>query len=201
VAVTAVYETLTSMGAGAMLGVLCLPFLGVLPEIISGRMEWFWLVALIPVSIPILHRLGRRAVMRLSRRDAPIMRDPTYFLMAQGLLQAACGWCLLSLSLTCTLRAVVPDPPAWGRDEFLGNLAAVALSYVAGFIVFVTPGGLGARELVLQKAVSWRFAAALGAVQADGLGVVIALVVRLVWTAAEVILALGLYLWKPAPAP
>ena len=37
VAVTAVYETLTSMAAGALLGVLFLPALGVLPPEIAGK--------------------------------------------------------------------------------------------------------------------------------------------------------------------
>lgn len=199
VAVTAVYETLTSMGAGAMLGVACIPFLGVLPEEVSKNVAWFGLVALIPLSIPILHKIGRRAVMKMSGRDKSLMRDPSHWLMAQGLMHGACGWCLLSLSLACTLQAIAPTPPAWNRDAFLGDLAAVALSYVAGFVVLVAPGGIGARELVMQKAVSWRFAEALGAVQADGLGVVIALVLRLAWTAAEVLLAGALYFCKPKP--
>ena len=55
------------------------------------------------------------------------------------------------------------------------------------------PGGLGVRELVLQHALIRQFAASQDESAAAGLAVVVALVLRLVWTIAE--LVLGLVLW------
>jgi uncharacterized membrane protein YbhN (UPF0104 family) len=59
--------------------------------------------------------------------------------------------------------------------------AAVTLSYVVGFVVLVSPGGLGAREAVLLHVLGGPVAA------------VVALVLRLVWTTFEVIAAGVLY--------
>ena len=76
----------------------------------------------------------------------------------------------------------------------------VLLSYVAGFLVVVAPGGLGAREFVLATALTPRLTATTGA-DAAALAVVIALLLRLVWTAAEVLLAVVLYFFRPPAAP
>jgi uncharacterized membrane protein YbhN (UPF0104 family) len=59
--------------------------------------------------------------------------------------------------------------------------ASVALATVAGFVVAVLPGGLGVREGVLMYAL----APAMG----EDLAVVAALVLRLVWVAAELVAA------------
>ena len=71
------------------------------------------------------------------------------------------------------------------------------MSYVAGFVVLVAPGGLGVRELVLEYALRPRFEPTLGLALADAQAVVVALILRLTWTIAEVVCALGLYAWKP----
>jgi uncharacterized membrane protein YbhN (UPF0104 family) len=73
----------------------------------------------------------------------------------------------------------------------------VALSYVAGFVIAVAPGGLGAREIALKLALTQQFAHAFGA-QAEGLAVIVALTLRLTWTVAEVVVGLVLYACKPA---
>ena len=50
VAVTATYETLSSMAAGALLAVLLLPYLGVLPVELSGQTTALIAVAALPVD-------------------------------------------------------------------------------------------------------------------------------------------------------
>ena len=70
-------------------------------------------------------------------------------------------------------------------------IASVALATVAGFVVAVLPGGLGVREGVLMSAL----APALGSDQA----VVAALVLRLVWVAAELVAAAVLFPWFRRP--
>lgn len=195
VGVTATYETLTSMAAGAMLGVLLLPWLGVLPDLVSRNVAFLGAVAGLPLLLGVLNRLAVRVAERTRGPDAPPLPSPSVGLLAQGLLHGAVGWCLLGVSLGLVARAVLRDPPGWTPDGFLGDLAAVSLSYVVGFVVLVAPGGIGAREYVLQHALALRLAPALGPGVAAGQAVVAALVLRLVWTAAEVAVA-GVLWWK-----
>ncbi len=86
---------------------------------------------------------------------------------------------LLGLSQIAVIRAF--DPAGADAVAALGLapvvIASVALATVAGFVVAVLPGGLGVREGVLMSAL----APALGSDHA----VVAALVLRLVWVAAE----------------
>ncbi|MBN9123040.1 MAG: flippase-like domain-containing protein [Planctomycetes bacterium] len=200
VGVTAVYETLTSMAAGAMLGVLCLPTLGVVPEQISGRAWMLFAVAGLPLGLGVLNKLAARIAKKKRGPDARPLPAPSIFLLAQGLLHGACGYGLLALSLGLTVRGLIPDAPGFGPDTYAVDMAAVALSYVAGFVVAVAPGGLGAREFVMQLALAPQFAPAFGD-RAAALAVVIALTLRLTWTVAEVAVGLPLYLMKPSLPP
>ncbi len=197
VGVTATYETLTSMAAGATLGVLFLPWLGVLPEKVSGNEVFLLGMAGLPVLLWALNRLAVRVAARRRAPDAPPLPSPSLALLVQGLLQGAVGWCLLAVSLGVAIRAVVPQPPEWSGEEFLGNLAAVALAYVLGFLVLVAPGGLGVREWLLTVVLTQRFAPALGEL-AEAQAVVVALVLRLAWSMSEVTLAPLLCAWRPA---
>lgn len=200
VAVTAVYETLCSMAAGALVGVLLLPYLGVLPVEVSGQTSALVAVAALPVALGVLNKLAARVVAKRRGPHARPLPAPSVVLLAQGLVHGAVGHCLLGLSLGLTVAAVVPDA-AGITTTYPADLGANAVSYVGGFLVFVAPGGLGAREFVLATALAPRFAGALGAADAAALGVVIALLLRLVWTAAEVLLAVPLYFVHPPAAP
>ena len=201
VGVTATYETLTSMAAGALLGVLLLPYLGVLPEAMSGKVEFLVVFAGLPVALGVLNKVAVRMAARTRAPDAPPLPAPSIFLLAQGLLHGACGWCLLGVSLGLVVRAVAPDPPAWDAQAYLGDLAAISLSYVLGFAVLVAPGGLGVREFVLQHALTLRFRPTVGEPVAEWQAVVIALVLRLTWSVGELLLTTGLWWWGRAGAP
>jgi len=125
---------------------------------------------------------------------------PSPYLLARGLIQDSVGWLLLGLSLGLVIRGLAPDPPAWTWANFADDLGAVAASYVAGFILLIAPGGLGAREWVLKLAVADRFADVLGVKNAAAFGVVVALVLRLVWTFFEVGLC-GFLWWRGHKRP
>jgi hypothetical protein len=195
VGMTATYETLTNMAAGTLLGIVLLPYLGVLPAVVSTNTGWFFGIAVLPLLLAVLNKLAVRVAARRGP-DAPALPSPSLLLLAQGLLHGVCGWCLLGLSLGLVIRAVVPDPPTWTATIYLGDLAAVALSYVLGFVVLFAPGGLGVRELVLQHALIRQFASVADESAAAGLAVVVALVLRLVWTIAELVLAGALWMRK-----
>jgi uncharacterized membrane protein YbhN (UPF0104 family) len=95
---------------------------------------------------------------------------------------------------------LLPDTHEWSRVALAVDLAAVALSYVAGFVIAVAPGGLGAREIALKLALTPQFTPVFGQ-QAAALAVIVALTLRLTWTIAEVLVGLLLYLKKPAIRP
>jgi glycosyltransferase 2 family protein len=82
-------------------------------------------------------------------------------------------------------------------QNYAADLGAVALSYVAGFVVLIAPGGLGVRELILQETLAPQFVPMLGTQTAAGLAVIIALLLRLCWTVAEIVVALALYFIHP----
>jgi dolichol-phosphate mannosyltransferase len=172
----------------------------VLPEKISGNTTAFLAVAALPLGLAVLNKLAARIAKKRRGPDARPLPAPSLFLLAQGLLHGACGYCLLALSLSLTVRAILPDAPTWTAETYTADMATVTLSYVAGFVIVVAPGGLGARELVMQWALAPQFAAAHGE-QAAGLAVVVALTLRLTWTIAEVVVGLLLYAKKPALPP
>ena len=202
VAVTATYETLTSMSAGALVGVLVLPYLGVLPPEISANIVFLGAFAALPVALVLLHKLAVRLARKARGPDAPTLHSPSTFLLAQGLLHGACGWCLLGVSLGLTIRAVALDPPDWNLPAYLGDLAAICLSYVSGFVVLVAPGGLGVREFMLKLILTPRFLGPVDATVAAGQAVVVALVLRLTWTISELCWTLGLWWFgRPSATP
>ena len=197
VAITATYETLTSMAAGSLLGVLLLPWLGVLPEIISRNLAFVGLIAGLPIGLALINRVAAQRIARTRGPSGELRPSPSLVLLAQGLLQAAVGWLFLGLSLSLIVRAVSAEPIGWQADDVLGDIAAVGIAYVAGFVILVSPGGLGVRELILEMLLTPRFAH-LSPDSASARVVITALMLRLVWTAFEVALALALYCWKPA---
>jgi len=204
VAVTATYETLSSMSAGALLGVLFLPALGgalgTLTGAISGGTMVFVAIASLPVGLVVLNHLASWVVNRRRGPDAPPIPAPSIWLLAQGLLHGACGYGLLALALSVTVRGVIPDAPVWTLAAYTADIATVGLSYVAGFVFFFAPGGLGTRELVMQLALTPQFAPAYGE-QAAGLAIIVAIMLRLTWTAAEVVIGVPLYFLRPTPPP
>jgi uncharacterized membrane protein YbhN (UPF0104 family) len=200
VGITATYETLTSMGAGAMLGMLLLPWVGVVPRELSDNFAIVITIAALPLVLGALNKLAARRIAKLRGPDAPPLPSPPLTLLLQGLLHGIFGWCLLGLGLGFAIQAVAVEPPAPTLDSYLADTGAMALAYVAGFFVLVAPGGLGIRELVLQYALSPRFEAALEPKLAAAQAVVVSLVLRLTWTVAELAF-MGLFLLRRKPAP
>ena len=113
-------------------------------------------------------------------------------LLGEGLAWSMLGWVLLGLSQVAVIRGLTPDglPPS----TWVLAIASVALATVAGFVVPISPGGLGVREWVLWTALA-------SAIDRD-LAVVAALVLRLAWVIGEVLAAAILTAIRPAlPGP
>ncbi len=196
-ALTATYETLTLMASGALLAVVLLSALA-LEE--ADRWSAVGLLAL--AGIPILPGVFNRLVALVTRKwrtagDPPLPRLRSTTLLS-GLALTTCTWALMGLSLGATLQALRPDGLAWDFNTWARHTAYVALAYVAGFLTLPAPGGLGVRELILQRMLTPELSRHLPASEAAALAVIVVLLLRLTWTVAEVFAA-GVAWFLPAP--
>ncbi len=105
--------------------------------------------------------------------------------MSYGWSVMALGWCLNGLSLWLVLKGL-PGTEVQLADYPLA-LACVTLATVAGFVSLL-PGGIGVRELVLIPLLSARFDPVTA--------IVAAIVIRIVWLAAELSTSGIIYLWR-----
>lgn len=196
VGVTATYEALTSMAAGAILGAILLPLLNI--DLLGFGAQNYVLaaIALIPLGVGLLHRL----IVRIARKklgpdvDLPNMN---ILVLVRGLLQASVGWLLLGLSVWMIVQAIRPETVSITGEDWIRLTAINCLSYVLGFIILIAPAGGGVREYVLKILLAHELVSSMSLPLAEGLAVVIALVVRLVWTIAELVLGLLLYRFIP----
>ena len=112
--------------------------------------------------------------------------------LLEGLAIIALGWLLLGASFAAALRGIVgPDWPLF--DVRTARLPAImGLSYVIGFVVVIAPGGLGVREFLLTLLLTPELVGVqdMGIEDARATVVLAVLVLRLVWTAAELLTAL-----------
>jgi uncharacterized membrane protein YbhN (UPF0104 family) len=140
----------------------------------------------LPTLPPVFRRIVRRMPRRVSQlaSQVPLERIDVG-LMALGWLAIAIGWLLLGLSMWATLVALGAEPPGVARLT-----AAVALAVVAGFLSLV-PGGAVVRELVLAQLL----VQPLANLNANGsaTAVISAVLLRLVWLVAELVISVILY--------
>lgn len=194
VIVTGIYETLTSMAAGSTLGAALFPYLTGGQSVLQGGTLALGGIAAVPFLAALVNNLAARLAKKRHDPDAPSIPAPPLWLLALGLLQASVGWCLLAVSLRCVLMGVVPRPPDWTSSCFVQDLAVTTIMYVAGFVVIFAPGGVGPRELILQQALVPVLRSTSGDA-AGGLAAIVAIVIRVVWTVAE-LLMIGLLGWR-----
>jgi hypothetical protein len=168
---------------------------------------------LVVVGVPILPPVFNRLVKRLrslknllARQPASETIDPrrlhiSMIVLGEGLVMTAAGWMLLGASLWAVLQAVLDEPRLMTIAEW-GQLSAIlSLAYVAGFIVVFMPSGLGVREFFLRMFLlpelsrQWT-----GEKNAVVVAIWAVLLLRLVWTAAELVTNAIVY-WFPSQKP
>jgi hypothetical protein len=166
---------------------------------------------LVLVGLPILPPVFNRLVNRLrsmknllARQPASEMVDPRQLhirmnVLLEGLAMTAFGWMLLGASLWAVLQAVLDEPRVMMIAEW-GQLSAIlSLAYVAGFIVVFMPSGIGVREFFLRMFLlpelsrQWT-----GEKNSVVIAIWVVLLLRLVWTAAELVTTAIVY-WFPSP--
>jgi uncharacterized membrane protein YbhN (UPF0104 family) len=196
-AMTAVYETLTTMTAGAILAAMILIGQSIqrwregetanTTVSIGGALALLALAG-IPILPGVFNRLVRRAAAPFLKADAQPLPSVHNWTLLGGLALTAWSWVLLGISLWCVLQAIWPEAPRWDVGLLGSCISAIAVAYVAGFVALMTPGGLGVRELILQQLLE----PLMGALPSW----IAVLLLRLLWTAAEVIMASIVY-WLP----
>jgi hypothetical protein len=200
--ITTFYEVFTTMAAGALLAAV---LFALYPSPLTGQgmhpvMLGVLLLAVLglPLLPGVFNFLVRRVVRRFRLGDPAAMPRMGAATLAEGLLLCGCGWALLGLSLWAMAQGITPvdqplTVPRWARCT-----AMVGLSYVAGFAAFMLPAGLGAREYVLEPFLEPELADLVPAGQTAAVATALVLVLRLLWTGLEVLIALFL-LCLPAP--
>ena len=146
-----------------------------------------------PVFNHVVHHLS----LPFREKDSALPRI-RFAYMVEGLLIISLGWLLLGLSMGATLHGILGAELTWS-PEFLARLAAImGLSYVAGFVILFAPSGLGVREFFLTLFLTPELVrlCSMDEDQGRGSAVLAVLVLRLVWTAAELVLV-GLLYWLP----
>ena len=190
-------ETLTMMAVGAFLaaGILALhphPELAARHGYLVPLATALMLLAGLPTLPPVFRRIALR--LRVGRNDPEIARKlsgVTWRLMAVGWIAVAAGWVLIGLSLWATLRGMgIEDAQPIVHLQYY--IAATALAVVAGFLSLL-PGGAIVRELILTAILGIYFAQVIHADPQQANPLVTAVILRLVWLAAELILAGILY--------
>jgi hypothetical protein len=135
----------------------------------------------------------RRLAERFQKVESfrlPALRVGT---LLQGLLLAGVGWTLLGLSLWALLQAILLEAPELTGERWARCTGMVSLSYVAGFLALVVPSGAGVREYLLLKLLPAEIPIQ-GMVAPEPVSAAAVLLLRMVWTIAELMTAAILFL-------
>jgi hypothetical protein len=193
-AVSVFVETLTVMAVGAFLAgaILAVRFSD---QTHFQALAWFLMIATgVPTVPPVFRRLVRwLKVPRANPNVITALEGLTYRLIIEGWAACTVGWFLMGLSLWATLKAVPLGTPLAAPWELLPRLtASLSLAIVAGFLSFL-PGGLGVRDLVLDRFMVPEF----GEVKAC----IAVVLLRLVWLVTELAVSAILYFGSRAEVP
>lgn len=183
-AVSVFFETLTMMSIGALMAA----------AIVAGWFReqtllfWAALAMMAAAGLPTLPPVFRRLVRlvgvgRANPAIAEKLGDLSYKTVFLGWALTGLGWVILGLSFWAVLRALgVGEANPFAQLHL--HTAAVTLATVAGFLSFV-PGGAVVREAVLVELMVPQ----LG----DAVAVLSAILLRLVWLVAELVISGILY--------
>jgi uncharacterized membrane protein YbhN (UPF0104 family) len=187
------YEVLTMMAAGAIVAALVYMVDPPGDLELAAHPVLLGVILLGMCGIPLLPGVFNFLIARLTARIQAVelyRLPPVRFgTLAIGLVTTAVGWWLQGLSWWAMLMGVVPEPPETTFALWAQCTASIAFANVAGFVIVVIPGGLGVREFLLQKLLS--FAGEPPYILAA------AILLRVDWLVAEGVIALFAFLLKP----
>jgi len=134
---------------------------------------------------PVFRRIALKVGGVGGRKIVKTFEGLNFRTMSFGWVLMTLGWCLNGLSLWLVLKGLPDTSVTWAHYPLA--LACVSLATVAGFVSLL-PGGIGVRELVMIPLLG----AAFGSVNA----IVAAVVIRIVWLAAELMTSGTIYLFR-----
>lgn len=165
-----------AVGAGVMVSVLLMPFLGR-----ETFVRYWWAVLLLPAILIALHppvfaRMVNTGLRLLGR--APLEVLPTWRGIGRGLLLQGLVWLVLGLQIWVVVVGLGGDP----LPSLMASVGGYALGFSLGMAAFGLPAGAGVREAVLVVALS--------GVLPPGLALLVALLARGVAVLTDVAVAL-----------
>lgn len=169
-------ETLTWIFTGAAIASLLMIFRFPEFRVLQVTAAAMTIAAGVLTWPPIFQKIATRISSIGKNKSKNIFSGLTLKTMATGWLLLAIGWCLNGASLWLVLKGLPGTEIAY--THYWLALACVSLATVAGFVSLL-PGGIGVRELVMIPLLG----PAIGPVNA----IVAAVVIRIVWLAAELI--------------
>ena len=177
-----------AVGAGVMVSVLLMPFLG--RETFA---RYWWAVLLLPLILLALHPpvFGKvvNTGLRLVRR-APLEVLPTWRGIGKALVVQGLVWLVLGVQIWVVVVGLGGDP----LPSLLASVGGYALGFSLGMAAIGLPAGAGLREAVLVGALS--------GVLSPGLALLVALLARGIAVLADVVVALvAAFLTRRAGAP
>jgi uncharacterized membrane protein YbhN (UPF0104 family) len=199
--ITTFYEVLTTMASGALLAAVV--FVIQPPALLQGVVHpvWLGLLLLVLCGLPLLPAVFNRLVGRLAIRFEKIesFKLPKLGMLTliEGLITTSGVWVCFGCSLWAAVTGVMLDAPALTVEFWMRSSAIIGLACVGGFVAIVTPGGVGVREWVLDKFLAPELAVAAVTME-QPVAIVVALVLRVAWTVAELVVA-GVVWWLPGP--
>lgn len=191
-AVSVFYETLSMMAAGAAIATLL-----ILAEF-SHQRNWLMgaiamlVVTGLPIFPPVFEQIIRR--LRIGKSDeagaSHALTGISFrtFVVGWGLLFV--GWAMLGASIVAAVRAGGFTSSVGIFDEWTVATAAASLAVVIGFLSFI-PGGFGVRDGILFTVLTWAYD--------EAAAMVTAILVRLIWLVAELLVSIILYKWVGSP--
>ncbi|HNQ22901.1 MAG TPA: lysylphosphatidylglycerol synthase domain-containing protein [Phycisphaerae bacterium] len=187
---TSVYETMAQMAVGAAFGFVCL--LG------APAGPWQWRVAAGAVAVglaallypAVFSRLARLLTLPFRARRGNCIPRVRARTLGMGLVLIGGGWMLWGASMVAVLHGIGVEVTS--ATACLWAAAAAALATTGGFLVPFMPSGIAIRELIIIELLSPGFGVASA--------VVASLLLRVIWTLAEVGSAGVLYVLGPRRA-
>jgi len=195
-AITAVFiETLAMMAVGAVLGGLLIVFFGSGAN--DSRLLWISGMLALAAGLPSAPPFFRAVIGFLTRRRVgsnlpEYVTNVTLKTMTPCWLVGIIGWLLLGGSMAACLSSIPVElfTKPFTAADFGVITASVALALVAGFISLI-PGGAGVREYIILTLLAGPY----GVVVAT----VVAILLRLIWMATEVVMASVFYILMKRP--
>ncbi len=176
---SALYETLSMMAIGGLLGAIMLAMKPAHPlaAILSAGVGLAFLATVLPITFSTAARLLKKGLATIEPEDSPAPgRNDWPMLLLFGMT----GWIFWGLSQVAVVVSLDTNH-VFSLSEWPRVAGAVMLATVGGFALPILPGGLGLREWILNEVT--------GNVLGADLAIASAIVLRFVWIIAELVAA------------